>query len=379
MAEERNDSQEKTERATPKRLEDARGQGQVVRSRELNNMAVLVAGSASLYYLGNGILQSLLHIMRSGFSISRDHVLQSEYLTLALLQAAGDSVSGLAPLLLLLFLVALLAPLLVGGWSFSAEALAFNWDKLDPIQGMSRLLGTRGLLELAKALIKFLLLGALAVVLLWSQIDKLLALGANGLMPGLAQAGATILSAFTLLCTATLLIAAVDVPFQLWEHTRLLKMTKQEVRDEMKETEGRPEVRSRIRDLQQRLAKRRMLEEVPKADVIITNPSHYAVALRYDQGKLGAPRVVARGVDHMAQRIRMVAERHQVTMFSAPLLARALYYNARLGEEIPAGLYLAVAQVLAYVFQLRAWRRDRMAVKPSVPEELSIPEEFRKY
>ena len=376
MAEDRDDSQEKTEQATPKRQEDAREKGQVSRSRELNTMAILVAGSTSLYVLGGDIIKSLQHIMHDGFSIRRRDLFDAEFIGSALTRAGYDSLHGLSSLLLVLFVVALFAPMLVGGWSFSVQALGFNWDKLDPGKGLKRVLGVRGLMELAKALVKFLLIGGLVVLLLWTQIDKLLVLGGNGLFPGLADAGNEIVNAFMILSAATILIVIVDVPFQMWEHSQQLKMSKQEVKDEMKETEGRPEVKSRIRDVQQQMVGRRMLEEVPAADVVITNPTHFAVALKYDQEKMGAPRVVAKGMDFMAQRIRLSAEQHQVMIFSAPVLARALYFNARVGDEVPTGLYLAVAQVLAYVYQLKAWRRDPNVNRPERPEEITVPDEY---
>lgn len=379
MAEDQDQSQEKTEQATPKRLDESREKGQISRSKELSTMAVLMIGSASLYVLGGDIVRSLMGIMHTGFSISRRDLFDTEYISTALMRAGVDAVQGLTTIMLILFLVALFAPMAMGGWGFSTQALAFKWDKLDPIKGMKRVMGVRGLMELAKALAKFILIGGLAILLLWTQIDALHVLGQNGLLPGLVDAGGEIAQAFLILSTATILIAAVDVPFQKWEHSRQLKMTKQEVKDEMKETEGRPEVKSRIREMQQQLANQRMLEEVPKADVIITNPTHFSVALRYEQEKMAAPRVVAKGVDFMAQRIKLVAEQHKVTIFSAPLLARALYFNSKLGDEVPTGLYLAAAQILAYVYQLKSSRKAPYATEPVKPKEIAIPDEFKKY
>lgn len=379
MAEEQDDSQEKTEEATPKRLDEAREKGQVSRSRELSTMAVLVIGSASLFLLGKNIINSLLGIMHDGFIIERNNLFNNEFITISLLKASTDAVQGLTPLMLTLFFVALLAPMGVGGWNFSIQAMAFKWEKLDPIKGMKRVFGVRGLMELAKALAKFTLIGGLSVLFLWTQVEQLLYLGHNGLLPGLVEASEIIVWALVVFSASTILIAAVDVPFQLWEHSRQLKMSKQEVKDEMKETEGKPELKAHIKEMQQQLANRRMLEEVPKADVIITNPTHYAVALSYDQEKMGAPRVVAKGVDFMAQQIRLVAGQHEVTVFTAPLLARAIYYNTKINQEIPAGLYLAVAQILAYVYQLKASRKDPNIDTPAKPEQVPIPDEYKKY
>ncbi|MFQ5659269.1 MAG: flagellar biosynthesis protein FlhB [Gammaproteobacteria bacterium] len=376
MADDQGNTQEKTEQATPKRLDEARGKGQISRSRELSTMSVLLLGSSSLFFLGENIIDNLLGIMHDGFVISREHIFSRQFINHSFADAAVAALQGVSPLFITLLLVALLAPMAVGGWVFSAGAMAFQWEKLDPVKGIKRVFGARGLMELAKALAKFTVISGLAVAFLWLKVDDLLLLGHNGLRPGMAEAGNVIARAFVYFSSATILIAAVDVPFQLWEHSRQLKMTKQEVKDEMKETEGKPEVKSHIREMQQKLANQRMLEEVPKADVIITNPTHYAVALSYEQEKMGAPRVVARGVDFMAQRIRLVAGQHDVTIFSAPLLARALYFNTGIGREIPTGLYLAVAQVLAYVYQLKASRKDPEVMTPAPPGQIPIPDEY---
>jgi len=233
-------------------------------------------------------------------------------------------------------------------------------------------------MELAKALAKFVLILGLAVFLLWWKIDDLLGVGRSGLIPALGEGANLILTSFLIISAATILIAAVDVPFQFWEHNRQLKMTKQELKDELKETEGRPEVKSQLRALQQELAYRRMMEEVPKADVIVTNPAHYAVALRYDQATMRAPRVVAKGVDLVAERIKQLGKQHKVILFPAPMLARSLYYSTRIDQEIPAGLYLAVAQVLAYIFQLLESRRVQDVPIPSPPKDLPIPDELKR-
>ncbi len=377
MAEGQNEAQERSEEATPKRQEEAREKGQVGRSRELNTMALLLVASSGFFVFGGYMVNKLSMLMINYFSVSRSPIYDGSQLGRSFMEACFSALQGIAPLLVALFLAALLAPMLVGGWVFSVKALTFQWEKMDPVKGLTRVFGVRGLMELLKALAKFSLMVGLAILLLWLKMDQLLYLGRNGLGPGMADAGNIILISFMLLSAATILIAGVDVPFQLWEHSKQLKMSKQEVRDEQKETEGKPEVKSQIRAMQQELSNRRMLEEVPKADVIITNPTHYAVALRYEQGNMSAPRLVARGVDFMAQRIRLVAEQNGVCTFSYPLLARALYFNAKLDQEIPAGLYLAVAQVLAYIYQLRASQQNRDVIMPEKPSNLPIPKEFR--
>ena len=241
----------------------------------------------------------------------------------------------------------------LGGWSFSAQAMAFKFEKLDPVKGMGRVFSWKGLIELFKRLAKFVLVSVATIILLRSQIDSFLGVGLEPLKQGLAHTGQLLTWAFLLVSMVLILVVIVDVPFQLWDHQRQLKMTRQEVREENKQTEGSPEVKARIRRTQMEFAQRRMLDEVPKADVVITNPEHYAVALRYEQNKMDAPIVVAKGADHIAQRIKEIALENTVPILSAPPLARALYRSTELNKVIPSGLYRAVAQVLAYIYQLQ--------------------------
>ncbi len=374
---ERNDSQERTEQATPRRLQQARERGQVPRSRELNTMGVLLFGAGGLLLMGPGMLDSLMDLMRWGFTLGPERARDSAMLALMLEEALLGGIMIIAPFLLLVLVAAVVAPMGLGGWSFALSALAVKWDKLDPIKGFQRIFGARGLMELAKALAKFLLVAGISALLIWSQLDELVALGRQPLSVSLSAAARLVAYSFLALCAALVLIAAVDVPFQLWQHARQLRMTRQEVKEEYKEMEGKPEVRSRIRNLQREIAQRRMMAEVPKADVIVTNPTHYAVALRYDPEAMAAPKLVAKGADLMALRIRQVGSRHGVPQVSAPPLARAVYYATRLDQEIPAGLYVAVAQVLAYVYQLRRYRAEGGSA-PSLPEALPIPEELQR-
>lgn len=377
MAEERNDAQERTEEATPKRQEDARQKGQISRSRELSTMAVLMGSGTILFVFGHSMIQNLLGIMREGFVIERDSLFSTETLLIELTHATDSMMSGLTPFLVGVALIAILAPLAVGGWLFSPEALKPKLSKIDPVAGAKRIFGLKSLMELLKALAKFLVVTGILVVLLWYRMDDLLHMGRGELNPSLVDAAYFLVAAFLIISSSTVLISLVDVPFQLWEHKRQLKMTKQEVRDEMKDTEGKPEVKSQIKAMQRELANRRMMDEVPKADVIVTNPTHYAVALAYDRDGMGAPKVIARGKDILAARIRSVGKQHNVVLFSAPMLARALYHTTKLGQEIPEGLYIAVAQVLAYVYQLKASRKQRGVDTPRPPQDLPIPAEMR--
>lgn len=372
MAEDR--SQERTERATPKRLREARERGQVPRSRDLNTMIVLLAASGSLLLLGNGLLERIMRLLRQGLSIERQVIFDPGALTQRLALDVQAMLVGFAPLLMLLFVAAIFGPAAIGGWSFSPKALSFKWEKLDPVKGLGRIFGWQGLMELLKTLAKFAVVAAVAVLMLWQSAESLLALANEPLRQGMAHAAHLLGWSFFGLSGVLIVIAAADVPFQLWQHSRQLKMTRQEVKDEMKETDGRPEVKSRVRNLQREMAQRRMMEEVPKADVVIVNPTHYAVALKFDPS-MSAPKVVAKGVDLVALRIREIAKDHEVLIFCAPALARALHNSTELNQEIPAGLYIAVAQVLAYVYQLKSAQAGEGST-PQPPTDLPVPDEF---
>ncbi len=282
----------------------------------------------------------------------------------------------LLPFFLVVAVLAVASSVALGGATFSGESLTPKLSKLNPLKGLKRLFSLKGLVELFKALAKFILVGSTTGLVLWNTLDSFLGLSQMELGQAISEMGSLIGGSFVLIASTLILIAMMDVPFQLWEHKRQLKMTKQEVREEMKDTEGRPEVRGRIRNLQREIAQRRMMEEIPKADVIVTNPTHYAIALRYDQEKMMAPEVVAKGSGIVAANIRRVGLEHKIHMVESPMLARAIYFNTELGEAIPAGLYLAVAKILAYVFQLRIYRTDG-GLKPEIPTDLTIPEEYQ--
>jgi flagellar biosynthetic protein FlhB len=292
----------------------------------------------------------------------------------ALLEAMADALLAVAPFLALSAVVATLAPLALGGWVLSPEAIAFKWEKLDPIKGLGRVFSWRGLMELTKALAKFTLILSVTGLVLWLARDHFLVLGISPVHAAIKQTLGAVMLVFMALASSTLLIAAVDVPFQIWSHARQLRMSRQEVRDELKETEGKPEVKGRIRSLQREIAQRRMMEELPKADVVVTNPTHYAVALRYVADDMDAPVLIAKGADLMAQRVRLIAQSHDIPIVSAPRLARAVYHNTPLGREIPAALYTAVAQVLAYAYRLR--RADGPVKAPEF-DDLPIPDDLR--
>lgn len=366
--------QDRTEEATPRRRQQAQEKGQVPRSRELTTTVLLLGGTAGLMMLSGYMIEGLSALFREGLALDRKMVFLTDAGLVQLGRLTGAAALVLAPLCALLFLLAAAMPVALGGWSFSAESLAPKLSKLDPIKGLGRLFGPRGLMELLKALAKFLLVGSVGALVLWWELDQLLALSGLPLEQALAQTAW--LAGYTLLgvSAATALVAAVDVPFQLWQHNKQLRMTRQEVRDEFKETEGRPEVKARIRQLQAEMAQRRMMEAVPEADVVVTNPSHYAVALKYESQR-GAPRVLAKGKDLVARAIRDRADAAGVPRIELPPLARALYAHTQVNEEIPPPLYLAVAQVLAYVYRLRS-ARNLGTAWPTAPGSVPVPDDL---
>ncbi len=376
MAEEQNSAQERTEQATPKRIQQAREKGQVARSRELATTALLLAAAVGFAASGAGMVDGMTRVMRESFVLSSPELLYGVSPLASLLDAILSTLGRLTPFFLLVMLAAVLAPLALSGWSFSVAALAFKWDKLDPIKGMQRVFSLNGLMELGKAFGKFVLVTGTTVLMLWLGMDEFLAVSAAGIEPAMTHTVSLVVTGFALLGAATIVIALVDVPFQLWNHARRMKMSKQDVKEELKETEGKPEVKSRVRALQREMAQRRMMEAVPSADVVVTNPSHYAVALRYDPDKMDAPRLVAKGADEIAARIRALAALHEVPIVTSPALARAVYFNTKLEHEVPVGLYVAVAQVLAYVFRLREYTGH--GEKPELELELPIPAELRR-
>jgi flagellar biosynthetic protein FlhB len=366
------DRHDKTEQPTQKRIDEARENGQIPRSRDLSAAAVMLVAGVGLLLLGKGMGSQLAELLKGGLSVSASSLNDTGSMTTALKRSGAAALVAVAPVLGLTFAAALGAPLALGGWAFSSKALSPDFARLDPMAGFGRMFSMRGWVELAKSLGKFGLVGTAGGIVLWLERDEMLGLSAEPIGVAVTHAITLTGEALLALTGALVLIAAIDVPFQLWHYKRDLKMTREEVRKEMRESEGSPEVKGRIRSLQRERAQRRMMLDVPKADVVIVNPTHYAVALRYDEKRNRAPVVVAKGVDHMAAMIREVAGKHGVPLFEAPPLARALHRAVDIGQEIPAQLYVAVAQILTYVFQLRTARRDHQS--PPVRPVIDVPE-----
>jgi flagellar biosynthetic protein FlhB len=344
---------ERTEEPSQRRIQEARERGQIPRSRELTNFATMIGGSAALVAIGGTVASRLELMMRHSLSIDANALRTTDSMAASLGEASLSAVTALLPVFGALVVMVLLASVVLGGWNFSTQALTPDFSRLSPLSGLKRLFGLHGLTELAKALLKCFVVGAVCAGIVSWIFGDVLALGR--MAPRLAiSRGAGLLSwAFVWLCGSLALVAIVDVPLQLFQFKRQLRMTRQELRDESKELDGRPETKQRIRQMQQTLARRRMMHKVPAADVVIVNPTHFAVALKYDPNKMRAPVVLAKGVDLVAQNIRRIAEEHRVPVFEAPRLARALYRSTDLNKEIPNGLYVAVAQVLSYIFRVR--------------------------
>jgi flagellar biosynthesis protein FlhB len=363
-----NEQEERTEQPTPKRLEEARKKGQVPRSTELSAAAVILTVGGGLHFLGGYMGGRLNGLMSSSLTLTREQSVDESLMFATMTTEAAHALLACAPILGLTMVAALVAPMLLGGWNLSFEALAPDFTRLNPLSGFGRMFSTRSGVDLAKAFAKFILLALVAILILRHKSGELMGLGLEPTHMAIAHAISLTGYAFLMLAGTLGLIAAVDVPWQLFQHNKQQRMTRQEVREEMKESEGSPEIKGRIRTMQREFARRRMMHEVPKADVVIVNPTHFAVALKYDEKRMRAPIVVAKGADVIAARIREIATDSLVPIFEAPPLARALFKSVEIGGEIPATLYVAVAQVLTYIYQLKTARRDGM--NPPAPPDI---------
>ncbi|HCN62337.1 MAG TPA: flagellar biosynthesis protein FlhB [Pseudomonas sp.] len=368
---------DKTEDPTEKRKKDSREKGEIARSKELNTLAIMLAGSAGLLIFGGALAEDLMEVMRYNFSISRETLYNTDSMAAFLLHSGKIALIALQPVLVTLLIAAIVGPIALGGWLFAAGSLAPKFSRMNPLAGLKRMFSAKALVELLKALAKFFIILIVALLVLKSDIDDLLRIAHEPLELAVIHSLQVVgWSALWMAC-GLILIAAVDVPVQLWESHKKLLMTKQEVRDEHKDQEGRPEVKQRIRQVQREMSQRRMMSAIPDADVIITNPTHYAVALKYDPEKGGAPMLLAKGSDFLALKIREIGAKHNILLLESPALARSIYHSTELEQEIPAGLYLAVAQVLAYVYQIRQHQAGK-GKRPDPLKDLPIPPDLRR-
>ncbi|MGL5129979.1 MAG: flagellar biosynthesis protein FlhB [Aeromonas popoffii] len=371
--------QERTEQPTGKRLQQAREKGQIARSKELGTASVLLAAVFGLLMIKESLAGAMVKILTIGFTLDRDQAFDPNAMGVMLPTLLRELMYPLGLLFMLVAIAAFVGNTLMGGMNFSSEAMLPKWSKLSPLSGLKRMFGVQSLVELIKSIAKVVFITLFAWWMLSSQFNHLLNLSLEGYPGGIIDALDLLLWMLIILCCALIPIVAIDVPFQQWNHMRQLKMTKQEIKDEFKDSEGKPEVKGRIRRLQMEMAMRRMMGDVPKADVVITNPTHYSVALKYDTDKPGAaPKVVAKGTDEIAMKIREIAREYEIPIMPSPGLTRAIFHSTEIGHEIPEGLFAAVAQVLAYVYQLKKFRRGRGRRPNPLANELPIPPEFRK-
>lgn len=365
------DQHDRTEAPSARRLQKAREEGQVVRSRELTALGLILAVGATLVGGADRWHDGLARILRAGLAFDRHLAHDSRALGDYALAVATDALVLILPILGVAMAAGLLGSLAIGGWNFTTSALSPKFGRLNPLNGLGNMISLNGLTELVKAVVKALVMGAITLWLLNHFRDDLAILPAAGFDAGIGRAGAMLRSTFFTLIFGFVLVAAIDVPLQFVTHIRSLRMSKEELRQESREIEGDPQIRGRIRQIQRERARRRMMAAIPTADVVVTNPTHFAVALKYD-GTMSAPTVVAKGVDAVAAKIREIADAHRVPRLEAPALARALYRHAEVGETIPQRLFEAVAVVLAYVYQLRE-AIGRGASFPLPPGELHVP------
>ncbi|WP_434604964.1 flagellar biosynthesis protein FlhB [Pseudomonas sp. R1-7] len=369
--------QDKTEDPTEKRKKESREKGEIARSKELNTLAIMLAGAGGLLIYGGGLALDLLEIMRLNFSLPREVLLSPGTMAQHLLHSGKIALLSMQPILIFLLLAAFIGPISLGGWLFAAGSLAPKFSRMNPAAGIKRMFSTTALMELLKAFGKFLLVLFVALMVLQADIDDLLRIAHEPLEQAIIHSVQLVGWSTLWMACGLILIAAIDVPIQLYQSKQKLMMTKQEVRDEYKDSEGKPEVKQRIRQLQREVSQRRMMAAIPDADVVITNPTHYAVALKYDPDKGNAPVLLAKGSDFLALKIREIAVANEVMLLESPALARSIYYSTELDQEIPGGLYLAVAQVLAYVYQIRQHRAGK-GKRPEPLKDLPIPPDLRR-
>jgi flagellar biosynthetic protein FlhB len=367
---------EKTEPASSRRLEQAREEGQVPQSRELVAFMVLLATVSGMWGMSGWISSRAEGILRHGLTFGRDAAFSDRAMQHSMAFLSQEALMLAAPIFLLSVLAAILAPATIGGLVFSPKALSLNFGRIDPVAGMKRVVSMHGVGELVKAILKSLLIGGVVWWMVRHDGESLFALLGQPIEVGIPSFFHILFRAGMILLAGVALIVAIDVPFQLWQYYSRLRMTKEELKQEHKEQEGDPHLKAKIRAQQREMARKRMMSEVPKADVVVTNPTHFSVALKYDSSSMGAPVVVAKGMNAIAFKIRELAQENNVPVLEAPPLARALYRHSEIGDQIPSALYTAVAEVMAYIYQLNQYLADggRSLLRPNMPEKITIPD-----
>jgi flagellar biosynthesis protein FlhB len=371
-----NNDSDRTEEPTAKKLQKARADGQVPRSKDFSNALTGVGASIIMLIYGDWIIKDVATLTKQIFSFTRTQVYDENFMSLFLIQALKTVVVPFLPFILALMLIGVSAPIIIGGWNFSWKAMRPKLNKFSPLKGLKRMFGVQGLVELLKAMFKFILVAMFASTALYMQFKDFLMLGSRDPLVGMAEGLWLIGYLLVIISSSLILIALIDVPYQLWNYNRQQKMTKQEIRDEVKDVEGNPQIKQQIRRAQIEMSQRRMMESVPDADVVITNPEHYSVALKYDQNGVGAPILLAKGTEMIALHIRKIAKGNNIPIVQAPPLARSIFYTTKIDNEIPEGLYVAVAQVLAFVFQLKQ-NKNGFKSNNVFEQELPIPDDMR--
>lgn len=366
---------EKSEQASQQRIDKARTEGDVPRSRELATCALLFTAGLTIWGLGTHLTNALREVMSAGLTFDSKVAFNTNSTLVRITDQTFDLLIAFAPLGFALIVASVAAPVLVGGWNFSANLLIPKFDRLDPIAGLGKLISMNSLVELIKSIAKTIVVGVVAYFVILGDFPALITLSILPLEVGLAQTGSFLVMSFIFISCSLLAIAILDVPYQLYAYAEKLKMSRQELRQESKEDNGNPELKAKIRQQQREMSRRRMMSQVQKADVIIVNPTHYSVAIQYKEGEMRAPKLLAKGTDTLALRIRELAKEHDILILESPKLARAIYANTDLETEIPEALYLAVAEILAYVFQVKNFN-GRSGSYPKQPSNIEVPDEL---
>ncbi|MDP5134881.1 flagellar biosynthesis protein FlhB [Rheinheimera baltica] len=371
------DSAEKTEQPTAKKLEDAAKKGQIARSKDMGTAFVLIGSAVAILVFGKMLAMAILDIGQRMLRLNPKDIFETNSMFTAWGDVGMHVVPPLAGMFLIILVAAFVGNTLLGGFNFSWEAAGPKASKMNPLNGFKRMFGLQALVELLKSILKVLVVVGIAYLLLKMFFFDIMALSLMSEPNNIESALYFLAWLFLGLCASVSVIAVVDAPYQKWNHVKQLKMSLQEIKDEYKNSEGDPQIKARIRRTQMQMSMKRMMQEVPKADVIVTNPTHYAIALKYDQGKFRAPVVVAKGVDEVAMHIRKIANEHKVPVIESPALARSIYYTTKLDHPIPEQLFSAVAQVLAYVYQLKMYKKGKGSRPKTLAKELPIPEGYR--
>ena len=371
------DAQEKTEDPTEKKKSKAKEKGQIARSRELSTTLVLIASAAALLLVGRGLAEALYEIFTRAFTLSREETYDFAHAFQILPAVLKSLIVPMAFYMVIVVIAGVYGNVALGGYNFTWHTAKPQFNKLNPLKGLKRMFGPNGAVELLKAAAKFIVVAVTTFIALTFFQDEALHLDQEMYPRNLIHAVELVAWIFLIICCAMIPIAIFDVPWSQHKHTEQMKMSKQEVKDERKNSEGDPQIKSRIRRLQYQAAAKRMMQAVPEADVVVTNPTHYSVALKYDPSGERAPVVIAKGADELALHIRKIAGAHSVPLVAAPPLARAVFYSTEVEHEIPEQLFMAVAQLLAYVYQLKAWRSGKGKRPKPLTHNLPIPPEYR--